>query len=248
MKKSQLIYIPETKPNASIRLICFSYAGGNASTYLPWKHHLHPDIELAVIQLPGRGIRMAEDSYQTIGEIVRALFLALQELPEKPFMFYGHSMGARVAYELTIMLHRINYRLPTHVIASGSCSPDTPRKKEYIHNLPDDEFLEKIMELNGTPAEIHKNKEIMQLALPALRADFKIIEIYCSKNQIVLPTQVSVLVGDEDKVELVNLEGWFKLFKSNTGIHWVHGDHFFINKNSQHVVDIVNMLIKKYHS
>lgn len=243
MNHTSLIYIPKIKSKAIFRLICFPYAGGSSATYMSWQNLLHPDVELAVIQLPGRGIRLSEPPYSTMTELIKNIFLELEKLDRKPFIFYGHSMGARVAYELTLMLYRFHYQLPIHIFASGSVAPSIIRTKESIHRLPDNEFIAKIAALNGSPEAVIANREIMQLALPALRADFKIIETYCNKTQIIIPTKVSVFFGDKEDYDLNDIEAWFKLFKFNTGIHWIPGDHFFIETNKLNVLETINTLI-----
>ncbi|MES2675768.1 MAG: hypothetical protein V4660_16120 [Pseudomonadota bacterium] len=70
----------------------------------------------------------------------------------------------------------------------------------------------------------------MQLLLVALRADLEITEIYCNKSRLIISTKVSLLAGDKKKIEVTELEAWFTLFESHTGIHWISGDHFFVEK------------------
>jgi medium-chain acyl-[acyl-carrier-protein] hydrolase len=246
MINASLIYIPKIKPTAQIRLVCFSYAGGSAATYIPWQNDLDQTVELAVIQLPGRGMRLSTPPYQTMEELVQAIFLALDKNNPIPYVFFGHSMGARVAYELILMLYKSGHELPMHFIASGSAAPFIARTKENTYHLPDDEFIKKVGELNGSPKEILANWEIMQLLLPALRADFKIVETYCNKNQISIPTQISVFAGDKDDIDHADINGWFNLFESNTGIHWIPGDHFFVDKNRFKVLDTLNSLMKPH--
>ena len=106
MKKTSLIYIPLQRSQATYRLLCFPYAGGSAATYMQWAEQLDADIELAVIQLPGRGIRLVEAAYSTMEEIVDAITNAMNLLQDKPFVFFGHSMGARVAYEVCLVLEK----------------------------------------------------------------------------------------------------------------------------------------------
>jgi medium-chain acyl-[acyl-carrier-protein] hydrolase len=243
---SSLIFFPKPRPNALVRLICFSYAGGSSATYLSWQNDLDSNIELAVVQLPGRGARLSTPPFQTMTEIITALFLALEKLSNKPFIFYGHSMGARVAYELTLMLLRFQRPLPIHFIASGSVAPCIERTKELTYHLPDDEFIIKVGELNGSPPEVLANKEIMLLILPALRADFKIIETYHNNSKLTIPTKISVLAGDQEDLEIAHVEAWFALFQTKADLHWINGDHFFIEKNKTEVLEIVNTLIGEH--
>lgn len=239
-----LIYIPILKPKAPLRLLCFSYAGGNTATYLPWQKDLHANVELAVIQLPGRGLRLSDTPFRTMNEMVQAIFIALNQLPPKATIFFGHSMGARVAYELTLMLFRSNLHLPIQVIASGSAAPNIRTLKEKIHSLPDKEFIEKIKSLGGTPEEIIKNTELMELILPSIRADFDIIENYFNENNIILPAQVTVFAGRDDNLGRTELDGWFKFFEKKDDIHWINGDHFFVDKNRKEVLNKINLLLE----
>jgi len=246
--QSMILSIPKLRPDASIRLVCFPYAGGGSATYLPWQHHLDSNVELVIVQLPGRGARFSEAPYQTMTEIVTAIFYALKELDNKPVIFFGHSMGARVAYELTLMLCRYNSKLPVHFIASGSVAPCIKRTKEETHHLPDDEFIAKLIALNGSPLEVLANKELMQLMLPFLRADFKIIETYCNDSKFLIPTKLSILMGDEEEIENHEVEMWFELFENHMPINWVRGGHFFVDKNRGDVLKVVNAIITNYLS
>lgn len=239
-----LIYIPIVKPNARLRLLCFSYAGGNAGTYLSWQKYLNTDIELAVIQLPGRGSRLLEPPFRSMNEMVKQIFIAINQLPIKPTVFFGHSMGARVAYELTLMLFRFGCLLPIQLIASGSVAPNICSFKEKTHLLPDKEFIEKVRALNGSPDEIIKDVDFMKLILPTLRADFEIIENYQSSSKAIIPIGISVFAGSEDNISQQDAEEWFNFFSTNTGIHWINGGHFFIDTNKEAVLATINSLFK----
>ncbi len=235
--KQSLIYCPEPKPNAPIRLVCFPYAGGSASIYMPWVNQLSKDVELSLIQLPGRGSRFGEPPYDTIKTLSEDVVDELSKLRRKDMIFYGHSMGARVAYEVTLMLHKKGDSLPIHVIAAGSTAPAVSRKAKNSYLLPDDEFLTHLMELKGTPDEVLSNRDLMELLLPALRADFKIVETYINNSSVVIPTKISVFAGKQDTtVELAVLEPWFDVFQESGGISWFDGGHFFINENGADVI------------
>lgn len=244
MNTIPLVYIPKIKPKARLRLICFSYAGGNAGTYLSWQKYLHSDVELAVIQLPGRGARLSDPPFRSMNEMVKAIFIGINQLPPKPSALYGHSMGARVAYELTLMFFRFGLHLPVQVIASGSIAPNICSFKEKTYSLPDKEFIEKIKDLNGTSEEVIKNTEFMKLVLPTLRADFEIIETYINTSKLIIPTKVSIFAGKDDKIEQRDIEEWFKIFVQNTGIHWINGGHFFVDTHREEVLSTINSLIE----
>jgi medium-chain acyl-[acyl-carrier-protein] hydrolase len=235
-----LLHIPNPRPTARIRIVCFPYAGGNVSTFLSWQHLLSPDLELVVVQLPGRGVRFSEPVYDSMDELVGDLFFSIEKLMDKPFIFFGHSMGARVAYEVSLMLYKYQRAIPMHFFASGSAGPQVQYpQRDIIHQLPEKAFIARLAAMNGTSSELLCNEEIMSLLMPALRADFKIIETYTSEAKVILPCWVTVLSGDDDDIQSEHLEAWFKLFEHNSGIHMMRGDHFFIDKNPGGVLAVV---------
>ena len=246
MNAESILYIPHEKRNARLRLICFPYAGGSSLTYWPWIKNLHPDVELVLIQLPGRGARFSEAPFESMDVMVKAIGVALNALARKPFIFFGHSMGARVAYELTLQLFMDKQRLPSHIIVSGSPAPFIERKKELTHDLPDEDFIRHVRVLRGTPEGVLQNDELMQLLLPVLRADFKIVETYCNQYMQKIPTRVSVFAGEKDDIDLKDMESWLILFESNAGLYWFNGDHFFVDKFNAEVLLEINKIIKNY--
>ena len=187
----KILYTPKIIPAAHTRLICFSYAGGNSATFLPWLKFLPLDIELVVVQLPGRGCRLFEQPIETMSEVVSLIAGMVASRADKELVFFGHSLGAKVAYEVIRHLDKANFVLPRMFFASGSSSPFARRDLDCIHTLPDAEFISKLRELNGTPEAVLENPEIMELVMPALRADFKIVENYQNHEDSILPVELS---------------------------------------------------------
>lgn len=231
-KIAQLISIPYPRPDADLRLYCFPYAGGSMVTFMAWQKLLPKTIELAIITLPGRGGRMLEPSYDTMEEIVADLACAFRQihLETKPFAFFGHSMGARIGFELCHALNGSGLRLPSHFFASGSIAPTTTQERPPIHQLSDTDFIEALVKINNTSKEILENSELAELILPSLRIDFKIVETYFKQSLCELPTTVSVFAGTRDNEALdLKLAQWENLFQYSTGIHKFDGGHFFVD-------------------
>ena len=158
-------------------LFCLPYAGGSETIYYKWKKHLHPSIQVVPIELKGRGKRFSEFFYESLEEAVDDIFENIKEkIVDDDFAIYGHSMGSLLAYELYYKIDELNFRKPKHIFFSGYKAPSIVREIENIYTLPNYDFMRKIMELGGTPEELMKNKELLQIFLPIIRSDFKILE------------------------------------------------------------------------
>ena len=239
--------IPKPNRNAELRLFCFPYAGGSSTTYLPWVNDLPDNVELIIVQPPGRNNRMFEPMHSNMTDLVNELIPIIPRLLNKPYIFFGHSLGSRIAFELLTQLQMLNHPLPQHFIASGSRGAQVPSTKKPTHHLPHDEFIAELQDLNGTPQAVLENQELTELFLPLLRADFKISETYCYSGKMILDCKISVLSGEDDiDITLANLQSWGELFTEEVEIHYLSGGHFFIESHRENVLEIVNSIIAKY--
>ncbi len=237
--------IPQPINDPLLRIICFPYAGGNASTYLHWEKWLPENVELIAVQPPGRAARMFEPCYTDMGSLVNELLTIVSDLFDRPYILFGHSLGSRIAFELMIQCKIAGFRLPQHLIASGSRGPHIPSKKEPIHHLAYDDFVARLTELNGTPTEILENKELMELYLPLLRADFKLAETYSCTSNHRFDCSISVLGGDNDTdVTNDDLQSWGDFFSNPANVHLIAGGHFFIETNKSQIEKKVTMIIQ----
>lgn len=234
--------------NAQMQLFCFPYAGGNASTYLNWSAHLPDEIELIAVQPPGRANRVFEPAYTQMSDLIAELNREIMPLINKPFIFFGHSLGSRVAFELIRTFKKQGKPLPEHFIASGSKAPHDMLDRKVSYNLPDSEFTKTLATLEGTPKIILQNEELMELCLPLLRADFELSETYKLPPQEIesFDINTSVLGGVNDPdVSVESLEKWQELFTPPVKIHTFEGGHFFIDECKKDVLTIVNDILHK---
>ena len=214
---------------ARIRLFCFPYAGGGASLYRTWAQGLPPQVEVCPVQLPGRENRIREEPFRRMETLVEALAAGLAPLLDRPFAFFGHSMGSLIAFELTRHLVRERGLSPAHLFVSGHRAPQLPPRDEPIHPLPDEEFLAKVFELNGTPEEVRTDPELRALFLPILRADFELCETYGYQEAAPLPCPVSAFGGLGDHhVPREDLQAWQEQSQGRFVLRMLPGDHFFL--------------------
>ncbi|MFK3873963.1 thioesterase II family protein [Pseudoalteromonas rhizosphaerae] len=240
MYKSKWLVTPRTIESPVVRLFCFPYAGGSATTFIHWVKQLPAKIELNIIQLPGRGSRIAEPLVTCLDDVVDSIYNSLKNKLDVPFIFFGHSFGSRMAFEVTVKLYNSNQPTPHYFIASASRPPSEPVSDSFSYDLPEEEFIGRLDELNGTPKEILENKEFLDILIPMLRADFKMAETHVHQHETKLDIPLIVLGGLNDKsVDKDTLLGWTKHFNETVQLNILEGDHFFIETKSNEIISYI---------
>lgn len=223
-------------------LFCLPYAGGSETIYYKWKNHLNSIIILYPIKLKGRGKRFSETLYGSLEEAVDDIFDIIKDkIQDSDYAIYGHSMGSLLAYELYYKISDSNYRKPTHIFFSGHKAPSNIGTRENTYSLPDSDFMKKIMELGGTPEELMNNQELLQIFLPIIRNDFKILETYnYEERDTKIECDVSILNGKQDFISLEAILAWKNHLCRGFKVYNFEGNHFFINSNIENICSIIN--------
>lgn len=225
---------------ARIRLFCFPYAGSSSAIYRPWGRELPREIQLVPAVLPGREFRVREPAFTRVEPLIETLTREITPYLDKPFAFFGHSMGAIVSFELARRLRTEHRVEPDHLFVSGRRSPRVPRRDPYIHDLPDAEFFEELERLNGTPREVLEHQELMEILTPMLRADFALCYSYTYIPGEPLRCPITVLGGTQDKENPGDeLKTWCAETTGGCQVHILEGDHFFINQQQTAILKII---------
>ncbi|HJP92470.1 MAG TPA: thioesterase domain-containing protein [Pyrinomonadaceae bacterium] len=241
-EKSPTPWLPgyKDKPDARIRLFCFPYAGGNAGSFRAWQNLLPGFVQVSPVQPPGRGERLSEPAFKHLPDMIQVLGPSLLPFLNKPFAFFGHSMGALIVFEFTRWLRRTNNPLPIRLFISGRRAPQFPEEEPPSHDLPEPEFIERLRELNGTPHEVLDHPELMQLMIPLLRADFSVCENYQYKVEPPLTCPMTVFGGLGDvEVQREKLAPWREHTTSSFSLHIFPGDHFFIHSAQNEITRVI---------
>lgn len=228
------------RPHARLRLFCFPYAGGDAvAIFRKWPQLLPSAVEVCPVQIPGRGIRLSEPPLTSLVAIVEAITEAIRTHLDKPFAFFGHSMGAMIGFELSRKLRRGHGVEPRILFVSGRAAPHVPDPDPPTYNLPEPEFLEELRRINGTPKEALEHPELMKLMLPILQADFQVCQTHAYVSEPPLSCPITVLGGVQDDTTREELEAWKQHTASRCSVHVLPGDHFFIRTEHYTVMRIV---------
>jgi medium-chain acyl-[acyl-carrier-protein] hydrolase len=214
---------------ASLRLFCFSYAGGGASIFRQWADLLPQDIELCAIQLPGREYRLAEPAYTQMAPLIEALAEAIEPYLDRPFAFFGHSMGSLVSFEIARQLRRTHDKQPVRLYLGAYRAPHLPNPNVKIYHLPLEVF-KVILRADGIPERILQNEELMQAMLPTLRADFELCDTHVHKEEAPLQCPFLIFGGQEDRrISAADLDAWRVHSIAECSLSLLPGSHFFLH-------------------
>ena len=223
------VEIFKSQENAIARLICFPFAGGSVQAFREWHDYLPRSIELCAVQLPGREMRQRETPIANAADIVDAVLPALIPLMDRPFAVYGHSMGAIIAYELARRLQQEGHPAPECLIVSGRVAPQRPLTRAPINHLPHEEFIEGLRQLDGTPAAVLNDSELMSLIEPMLRADLAVHEDYKYQHEPRLQCDILAFGGLCDpEAGRDDVAAWRDATDGLFGLQMMPGGHFFI--------------------
>lgn len=227
-EKNRWLIFTKPNPSANLRLFSFPYAGGSTLIFRKWQEALPANVEMCSVELPGRGSRLREAAFATLPPLIEAIGQAISPYLDKPFVFFGHSMGAIISFELSRYLRRWQQVIPAQLIISGRRAPQISDDEPPTYNLPEPEFIEELRRLNGTPQVILDHPELMRLITPQLRADFAVCQTYIYTHEAPLDCPILAFGGLQDRVTRPNLEAWREQTTQSFSLRMFPGDHFFV--------------------
>lgn len=224
-------WIIRYRPNeqAPLRLFCFPYAGGGASVFRPWTDLLTEGIEICCIQLPGRESRLREPAYTHLAPLLEVLTDAIYPYLDRPFAFFGYSMGALISFELARRLRRMCEKHPVRLCLAAFRAPQLPNPNIKVYHLPSEVF-KVILRADGVSERILQNEELMEAILPALRADYELCDTYRYKEEPPLACPFSVFGGLGDiRISSADLEAWRIHSSAAFRLSLFPGSHLFLH-------------------
>lgn len=236
-KVSPWFPMPAMNGSPQLLLFCLHHAGAGASAYRDWQKLLGTRIEVVPVQLPGREGRFTERAERSIKRLAERLVDPLLERAgAAPFALFGHSMGAVLSYELSHHLAQAQ-RPPAHLAVSAYAPPHI-RVPTHVHTLSDEEFVDHIINLEGTVPAVLENPQLLELLLPVFRDDFAACDTYQCDERARLPIPLTVFGGDRDPgVDVETLERWGELTSGPTSTEVFPGGHFYLMDQLETVLD-----------
>jgi medium-chain acyl-[acyl-carrier-protein] hydrolase len=240
LKSSQFVRLPgATHPQS--RVFCFPFAGGSPAVFSGWGQKLGPEIEVQAAHPRGRGMRFRERPDVMVQGMVEDYYPVLRSQLDLPFLFYGHSLGGLIAFELTRRLEADGLPLPRALLLGASAPPHLGLIHEAIHHLPDDEFVTALQErYAGIPQEVLSEPELLAMFLPALKADFTAYERHQHMQAKPLQTTIRVFAGISDPGLSPQLHReWERHTRGEFSLQEVAGGHFFLTESSAAVLESI---------
>jgi pyochelin biosynthesis protein PchC len=233
-------------PDARVRLVCFPHAGGSANYFFPVSRALSGTMDVLCLQYPGRQDRRRERCVETIAELADRIVAALRPWADRPLAFFGHSMGAILAFEVALRF-KAEGITPAIVFVSGRRAPSTHRV-ETVHLLPDSALVQEIRGLDGTQSALLDDEDIVGMILPALRADYRAVETYQNLDAGTIDSPLITLLGEEDAM-VTRAEGqaWAKHTTNEFELRVYPGGHFYLNAHAADVIAFIKDRVDTYN-
>jgi len=213
--------------NSPPRLLCFPHAGASALAYARWRRELASVADVRVLELPGRLGQDAESPAVTMDELMAAVAPQVDELAGEDCLLYGHSLGSLVAFESARRL-TAQGRPPALLVVTGRNGPTRTSHYSHIHQLPDAELIAAVDAMDTSLPGLSGQPELIELFLPALRADLTVAETYTYQPGGVLPCPILSWQGEDDPVvNRLGAQAWELETSASCTINWLPGRHHF---------------------
>jgi medium-chain acyl-[acyl-carrier-protein] hydrolase len=224
------LLVQPARTTPRFKLFCFPYAGFGTTIFHGWGAALPAAVEVQAVRLPGRGARIREPAMTQMSALVTAMVDVLEPELSGMYGFFGHSMGGRVAFEVTRELDERRLPQPAQLWISGNRAPQLRPRRAPIHELPESEFIAELREYGGALPEVLANQELMQIYVPILRSDFALHDTYTHRPGPPLSVRLSAFGGTEDPyVPASDLEAWSEHTTAAFDVQTFPGGHFFLH-------------------
>ncbi|WP_052229748.1 alpha/beta fold hydrolase [Streptomyces sp. CT34] len=230
------------------RVYCFPHAGGNPRSFLSWQHDMGDDAEIVAVCPPGRGPRYKETAAADVLELAEGAAAAITETADRPFVLFGHSFGAVLAFEVARRIGALpDFR---HLVASGCSAPALLPTRRVVETarLEGRAFTEAVGFFGGLPPEVVADEALQELLLPHLKADFCMVAGYSYRPAAPLHVPVTLVNGvDDPHVKEAGLEPWARECAVEPVRHWAEGGHFYFDGRPGAVTDVLRPLVRAEH-
>ncbi|MFG2132129.1 thioesterase II family protein [Streptomyces sp. NPDC048751] len=230
------------------RLLVLPHAGGSASFFHSWGTAFDSRTEVLVARYPGRHDRLADPCIETMEELADQVTAALLPFLDVPVTLFGHSMGASLAHEVALRLHRRHGVAPAALHVSSRRPPHllTPRE---LHTQGDEALIEEVRRLGGTDESLLTDPDLREIVLPAIRADFTIVGTYGPRDADPVACPVYAYIGDQDPAtSTAEMADWHAVAPEGFHLDVLPGGHFYLVDQHDDLVSTIAARLLPEHS
>lgn len=210
-----------------MRLVCFASAERTTGLYTGWRALLPEWLTLSPIELPGRGARSHEPPIGSMPALVERL---LPEIPDEPLATFGHSLGAKIAFEIA------RHRRPLHLFVAASPSHRFPSWGKELHRKPREELLAELIR-EGTPTRVLEDERLVDLLLPMVRADFQLAVEYEPPSLPTPDCPITAFAGTRDPdITIDDVASWARHTRGAFRLRPLEAGHHFVCETAAEVV------------
>lgn len=200
---------------------------------------------MCALQLPGRGARFNETCLTQWPVLIDQLTQVIAQFTDRPYAFFGHSLGGLIAFELARACAEQALPAPVHLFVSATNAPKTQPARPDVTLIDDNSLLERLRNYNGTPVEVLQNPELMALVLPVVRADLTLLQNYVYRLKPKLSSPITALSGrDDSHVDSSQLGIWQQETLGSFRQHAFAGDHFYIQSQRTQVLNLLHQTLE----
>ncbi|SLE10891.1 Probable polyketide synthase [Mycobacteroides abscessus subsp. bolletii] len=224
-------------------LICFPYAGAGSAVFHSWQSSAAEGLRVCPIVLPGRERRISESPLRSVNAAVDDSWGSILEVTKwaDRIEVFGHSLGAVLAYETVCRLALHTPDRSVRLLVSGAPAPSRPRD-ERATGLPDDQFINRVVEFAGVAHAAFDDNELRSLLLPMIRADVEMHENYQAEIRDPLPFPIVSFRGNRDTlVSKEDAVAWQEYTSIKFEYVEVGGDHMYLISNSKQILQTANI-------
>ncbi len=226
-------------------LFCLPFAGGNSYSYREFENYTAGFINVIPVDIPGHGKFIGQPLLTNTSDMVDNVFNQIRELLDQPYAIYGHSMGTLLGYLLSIKIIKEKTPEPVHLFFSGRYAPSIESREKNFHLLPREEFIKKVMAYGGIPKQVAQEKDLMDLFVPIMKADFQATSTYKHEEAEPFDIPVKVMIGHNDNATYDEAMRWQEVTTRKISVMQFPGGHFFIFDHMQEICRTISESIEK---
>ncbi len=231
----------QPNPNARLRLFCFHYLGGAASVFREWSDALPSDIEVCPVQLPGREARLKEQSFTEFVSLIETLGQVLSPYLDKPFAFYGHSLGTLIGFELARLVRQQYGLSPMHLFVGGLQAPHFSISKLNTRSSSSEQMLNYLWDISEVPQSILDDRSLFEELMSIFKADTQLLQSYIYSQEKALDCPISAFGGiDDPVVSPEELAQWYQHTSSTFKLQMLPGQHMFLKSSRKLLLEAIS--------